>query len=125
MRAARWMIRLLVLGLVAAAVWFAFAPVKSVAATREVATRFGLPRSCVPLRDMLASDHGARYMVCSATLGTHLALAIVLLFSALLVLVAGGPLLRLCSSGSRAARRVLAEDDRTHREWAEQQTHGS
>lgn len=121
MRAARWMIRLVALGLFVAAAWFAFAPVKSVAATPEVAARLGLPRSCVPLRDMLASDHGARYMTCGAALGTHLAWATVLLFSSLVVVVVGGPLLRLFSSGSRAARRVLAEEDGTHREWAEQQ----
>jgi hypothetical protein len=73
---------------------------------------------------MLASDHVARYIGCGNVVGTHLAWATVLLFAALVVLATGGLAIRLMSSGGRAARKALAEEDSANREWAEQQTHG-
>jgi hypothetical protein len=94
------MFSLLGLVLVVAAGWFALAPVTS-GATGAAAARFRLPRTCVPLRDMLSSDHRARAIVCGDAVGTHLAWATVLLFAAL-VLFATGLVVR-CMSANRSA----------------------
>jgi hypothetical protein len=124
MRAARWVIRAIGVGLIASAAWFAFAPVHSIV-TGNAAARFpALPRSCVPLRDMLAAGHQGRSFVCGDAIGTHLAWSTVLVFAALVVLVAGDQVVRLVVSASHAAHRVIVEEDTAARDWAEYQAHG-
>ena len=121
MKIARRVIGALGLGLAAAAGWFALAPVTSLTAAHG----FGGPRSCIPLRDMLASDHVARFISCGPVVGTHLAWANVLLFATLVALATGGLLLGRMSSRGRAARRALAEEEGARREGAGQPTHGN